>query len=478
MLSFMGFLNGRPNIQKREQKCRRKGGSTWVVALGVGMVTTQAPAGGVSASALDHNSSKTQMSMTQAYELALAQNQALQAHRQNLAAESENIDQAWSQVLPNVQAYLRRGKAEYTTGFVEDASADFTRSGISLVQPLFSMRRFEGISAAEAGVARFEKDFQLKQSQTGLETLHAYIDAANAQKLLKLSRTELKDHQTRMDRVEAMLERGLATEVDKLETQSKYDELKAQEIADTHNLKVMLKRLEQYVGERNLAVAPIPDTLYPVSEKILAHTHWVSQIQSHALSVKVAESALKESRQKKAVSQGEYYPELNARVEYRKTDSYETGMENESRAVLEMSMPLYEGGRTNSAVRQAQNQIDRDAFFLADEKHKVAVQAEEALSKIRGTYENIQAYQRSVDSAQAYLQAAEKGLTYGLRSVYEVLEAKTKLYNAQKRLVQQKHDNLKAQLELLFLSGQFSPQVVSRLLQSQQLPERLTASLD
>ncbi|MDR9499992.1 MAG: TolC family protein, partial [Hydrogenovibrio sp.] len=394
-------------------------------------------------------------------------------HRENLAAESENVDQAWSQVLPNVSAYLRRGKAEYTTGFVEDEPADFTRSGISLVQPLFSMKRFEGIGAAKAGYQRFAKDFDLKRFQTGLETLHAYIDAAKASELLALSRAEIEDHKVRMRRVDAMLERGLATEVDQLETQSKYDELRAQEIADTNTRKVMLKRLEQYVGQRGLEIASIQGDLWQLSEGILAQDNWVSRIENAALSVQVAQSALEESRQKKDLSQAEYWPEVNARVEYRKTDSYETGMENESRAVLEMSLPLYEGGRTNSAVRQAQNQIDRDAFFLADEKHKASVQAEESLSKIRGSYENIQAYRRSVESANAYLAAAEKGLSYGLRSVYEVLEAKTRLYTTQKKLVTEKHENLKAQLELLFLTGHFAPQDVAQLLQARQLPEAL-----
>ncbi|KUJ72446.1 TolC family protein [Thiomicrospira sp. WB1] len=409
--------------------------------------------------------------LTQAYQLALEQNKSLQAHQANLAAESEKVQQAWSQVLPNVSAYLRRGKAEYTTSFVEDEPADFTRSGISLVQPLFSMKRFEGISAAKAGYLRFVKDFDLKRFQTGLETLHAYIDAAKAEKLLALSRAEIEDHKVRMKRVEAMLERGLATEVDRLETQSKYDELKAQEIADTNTHKVMLKRLEQYVGQRHLSIVPINDELWRMSKTILAHKGWVERIEKTSLQVQVAQSALRESQENKELSQAEYWPEINARVEYRKTDSYETGMENESRAVIEMSIPLYEGGRTNSAVRQAQNQIDRDSFFLSDERHKVSVQAEEALSKIRGSYENIQAYRRSVESANAYLSAAERGLSYGLRSVYEVLEAKSRLYNIEKKLVAEQHENLKAQLELLFLTGHFAPGDIAELIQRQQLPK-------
>jgi outer membrane protein TolC len=204
--------------------------------------------------------------MTQAYKLALKQNQALQAHRENLSAESEKIDQAWSQVLPNVSAYLRRGKAEYSTGFVEDEPAEFTRSGISLVQPLFSMQRFEGIGAAKAGYQRFVKDYDLKRFQTGLETLHAYIDAAKSNQLLALSRAEIEDHKIRQRRVDAMLERGLATEVDRLETQSEYDELRAQEIADTNTLKVMLKRLEQYIGQRGVEITAISESLWQLSE--------------------------------------------------------------------------------------------------------------------------------------------------------------------------------------------------------------------
>lgn len=411
------------------------------------------------------------ISLLQAYAFTLEKNQAILSKQSALDADREDLNQAWSRVLPNITFNGQTGKGRYSTKFLKDEEADYSRATVNLVQPVFSQSRFKDIARAGRSVERAQSEYTVEQTSTALETLHAYLDVVSFATQLQIARQELEDHQVRRQRLEAMLERGLATKVDLLETQSRFDEVRAAVVQAENELNVAKTRLEQFVGMEQVEVQQVDESLWRHSRSLLQQTDWKAKALANSLTVKTARLGLMEAQAGVEVRRGDFWPELNLRAEYGKVDSYETSIEDNAKVQLELTVPIYQGGATASALRAAQHQVRSSEHYLKDREYFVGVKTEETLAKIKGSYENIQAYTKVAESAHAYLDAAEKGLRFGLRGIYDVLDAKSRLYNAQRKLQAEIYANIKAQLELLYLTSAFGVNEVADFIEKRRFPE-------
>lgn len=414
------------------------------------------------------------LSLVEAYQVALGYNQSLLSKQSRLDSDREAIDQAWSQVLPDLSVSGHVGYGEYSTDFVSGETDNFKRGSVNLAQPVFSYQRFQGINKANESVASAELEFKKAQLTTGLQAIEAYIDVLENNTMVEISKQEVADHEIKMKRLEAMLGRGMATKMDMLETQSKYDELKANLSAEETQAQVTRKRLEQLVGVKFDQVMPVPEDMWQRTELWLKRSNWLDDAQAHSILILAAKQALREAQSDVEVQKGEYWPEVTARAEYYGAESYENSIKENAKVLVEMRMPIYQGGRTNSRVSAARSRVQSAQHNVEDQLYFVEVKMEESFSNLTGSYENIQAFKKSLVSADAYLAAAEKGLMYGLRGVFDVLEAKTRLYNTQRKLNAEIYKNLKSQFELLYLVGRFEPdQVASYMKQPEAFLESL-----
>lgn len=397
------------------------------------------------------------LSLVDTYKTALVYNQSLLSKQSQLDSEKEAIDQAWSEVLPNLSVSGHYGYGEYSTDFLKNESDNFNRRGVNLSQPLFSYRRFQGITKANESVRSAELEFKRAAFDTGLEAIEAYVDVLESITMVEISTQEVADHEIKMERLEAMLGRGMATKMDMLETTSKYDELKANLSAEKTRAQVVRKRLEQLIGVKYGKVEPVPEDMWERTESLLKKTDWVADAREHSILILAARQRLDEAQADVEVQIGEYWPEVTARAEYYDADSYENSITENAKVLVEVRMPIYEGGRTNSRVSASRSMVQSARHNVEDQLYFVEVKTEESLANLQGSYENILAFEKSLVSADAYLAAAEKGLMYGLRGVFDVLEAKTRMYNAQRKLNAEIFKNLKSQFELLYLIGKFEP---------------------
>lgn len=396
------------------------------------------------------------LTLMEAYKASLISNNSVLSKQSMLQADSEELEQAWSRVLPNVTVNASVGKGRYDTSFVKDENESISRASIRVTQPVFSLSRFRGINRAELTVARYAAEFDMELYGVALETTQAYLDVLSFKNEAAIAEQQTEDHLIRIQRLEAMLERGLATRVDLLETRSRYDESQAKSIQANNNYKVAVKKLEQLIGANKVDVIEIDEALWQQSKALLSESiSWPDLALENSYTIKMAQRRLDESKSDISVREADYWPEVSLTAEYGKFESYENSIEKNAKVQLELSMPLYQGGQTSSAVRASKDRARSNVYYLEDRKHFVTLKTEEVVTTIKDSYENILAYQATLESSNAYLESAEKGLKYGIRGMYDVLEAKTRLFDAQSRLNFEIYKNIKSQLELLFLTSAF-----------------------
>ncbi|HBH68301.1 MAG TPA: outer membrane channel protein TolC, partial [Erwinia persicina] len=130
---------------------------------------------------------------------------------------------------------------------------------------------------------------------------------------------------------------------------------------------------------------------------------------------------------------------------------------------LSFNMPLYSGGSVSSQVKQAQY-----AFVAASEQlesaHRSTVQTvRSSFNNVNASISSIEAYKQSVVSAQSSLDAMEAGYSVGTRTIVDVLDATTTLYNAKQQLANARYSYMINQLNIKSALGTLNEQDLQTL---------------
>ncbi|MCF6298319.1 MAG: TolC family protein [Thiomicrorhabdus sp.] len=388
-------------------------------------------------------------------------NDELLRKKSQFYADEEQIAQAWARLKPELSVSAAKGVADYDTTILEDQDADYTRVRWSLVQPIYSQERFKGVSRSEKFVASSQVSLELDYQVKMLETLTAYFELLRFKEMAGLIRQEFSDNAIKVQRIEKMLKLGLATKMDQLEAQSRFDELRSATVQSENDVEVSLKRLERLVGRVITDVEAVDVRLWQRSEALLKRDEWHDLAQKNALIVRLAERRHELAKLDMSAEEAGHWPELILRAGFNNnTDSYTTNIKEERTLELELKVPLYSGGGVSSRVTAAKHLLKSSEFNLRDQRKFVRVKLSELLSRLSASVASIQALKLSVASSEAYQEAAEKGMDYGLRGLFDVLEAKSRVYRAQRTLSEQVYANMADQFELLYLVGQLNPEMI------------------
>lgn len=420
-----------------------------------------------------HAAETSKINLPGAVELSLNQNDDLQAKQMKLQADSEQINQAKARILPNIRLNGSYGYADYEVSGVSGLDDQYNRWSVSLLQTLYSRQSFLGVDRAEMSVDAAKTQFELDQRTKTLELVEAYLDYLKYSELLEISNLELEDHDFKVQRLQALLDRGLATKMDMLEANSTHDVLRANAVQIENDMRIRKVRLQRLLATSVSSVAPIDTSLWQRSKKILQQQDWYQTALLYQPSLRLAQQQKDVARIDIDAARAGYFPEVSLRAEASDADTYETSIERTNKIQIELSMPLYNGGETGSKVAAARAMLKSRSHFLDDQHQFVKVKLQETISRMQGNLAKIKALNESIASSEAYLDAAQKGLSYGLRGVFDVLEAKSRVYDSQRNLANEVYDNLMAQFEFLYLIGRLTPETIEAYLQ----PEFSMASL-
>lgn len=410
--------------------------------------------------------SAAQMTLLEAVDLTLENNDDLAAKQSVLDSEKELVWQARANVMPTIDYRYTVGKGEYSTEYFDGLDDRFDRSTLSIVQPVFSAQRFLDLGRSKNKIEASQFRFEVEKQTKLLELVEAYITLLKHEKVTLIVQQELDDHLIKMERLNSMLGRGLATKMDVLEAQSVFDELKANLIVVQNEALISKTRLSRLLSVSVDAVAPVNELFWQRSETILKNKQWHAFARENALTIDQARKEYDVAQDDVRVERAGHLPVVNFRAEMVNVDSYDTSIREDRKIQLELTVPIFQGGMTLSKTRAARSQMQSKFHNLQDSERLVNVKMDEVLTKMEGGLAKIKAYEQSVGSSNEYLNAAEKGLAYGLRGLFDVLEAKSRLYAAQRRLTVEVYDNVLHQFEFLFLIGMLNRSTVADYLQT------------
>ena len=395
------------------------------------------------------------------YREALANDTQYAAARAAYQAGLEALPQARSALLPNVNA---GGNARYNDVKTTLPNGD-TRNGngelrIDAAQPLYNKASWTQVEQAEYQVKIAEKQLELAAQDLILRTARAYFDVLQAQDSLTFIHAQTAAITQELATAKRNFEVGTATIIDTQEAQARYDLASAQAIAEENALNIRLRLLELIIGKPPGALDTLADkaTLPPPAPAVI--DEWAARAEADNLNVAIQRSSKAIADQEIERARAGHYPTVNAIAGYRYNENQSLGVTlvdvQTALVGVEFNLPIYEGGRVNSQVRQAVANQEKARQELNNALRDATLRARQAYLNVASNEAQVRALEKAVESTKVQLESTRLGVQVGVRTSLDVLNAQQVVFSEQRRLAAARYEHILSYLNLLAVAGTLS----------------------
>ena len=395
------------------------------------------------------------------YRDAVASDPVYQSARAQYAANMERLPQARAGYLPVIA-----GSASIFRNWVSrDSTPDLnytTKSyAVTLAQPILRMQNWIAIDQAKQQVLQAEAILATASQDVALRVAQAYFDVLLAQDNVALSGTQKTAIDQQLAQAKRNFEVGTATIVDTLEAQARYDQSVAKEIADRNDLEVKRRALQQLLGK-------LPDALSTLREPLtLAEPlpndieKWVATAGDSSFQIAVSRANYEIAKQEVARVRAGHLPTLDLTGSLARSDTplnvnpgIQGSVVNSSSIGLTLSVPIFNGGLTQSRVREALALRERAEQDLENTQRAVAQQVRASYLNVTSGIAQVRALEQAQVSTQSQLDSTILGRDVGVRTSVDVLNAQQQVFQTRRDLQQARYNYLINTLRLKQAAGQ------------------------
>jgi len=407
--------------------------------------------------------------LMQIYQQARASDPTLAGAEATKLSTDEGVDQARSQLLPQIAAALsftRTHGGSNSPSFVADpndpsggselvlssSTTAYTRSlGATLDQSLVDVSKWTALKSSEATAQAGGATYDAAQQQLLVSTAQAYFGVLTALDTLKYADANEKALNRQLEQAQQRFEVGLAAIIDVNDAKAQHDAAVANVISSQNALDQARETVRQLTnkapGEFKKLREDLPlDHPNPDDPKV-----WVDLALKQNPSLSSTSLQVEAANQNINTARAGHLPVLNAQVGYSRAPTwgdtdFRGGTFHDSSDPkwgssigVTLSVPIFSGGFTQSRVRQAIYQRD----FAQDQYEFTRRQVEAATrnsfrSVIAGASE-VEATKAAVVSAQSSVEATQAGYEVGTRTIVDVLISQQSLLQAQGNYSQARH---------------------------------------
>jgi len=388
---------------------------------------------------------------------AYATNPTLLARRARLRATDEGVPQALSNWRPTVTMSGSVGRGDYYSNQASQIDQKRTpRTGtLSVSQPLYRGGRTTAqTQQAEASVLAERALLQATEQTVLLNASTAYLNVVRDEAVLRLS---INNEQVLRRQLEAAQERfrvGEITRTDVSQAEARLAGATADRVSAEGALQNSRANFINVIGRAPesprapSAVAVVPGSFDEVKALTLGKNpnvvaaDWTAQAAKEGIDLVF----------------GELLPTVSLTGELSRSQhtSSLTSESEAAEAMLEVSVPLYEGGGTYSRVR-AQKHTYGQRKIEADQSRRDSLEtATRGWEDLGAARARTRSYESQIRANEMALSGVEEEAKVGSRTVLDVLDAEQELFNARVNLVRAQRDEMVAALQVKSAVGQLT----------------------
>ncbi len=398
------------------------------------------------------------------YQAAQGQDAVFAAARAAQQAGQEKLTQGRSLLLPSVNLSANTTYNDLNSPLL---TKKYNSHGyaVSVVQPLFREQNWATYQQADLQVAISEAQFKLAEQDVILRSAQTYFDVLIAQDTVQLTNAQKTAISQQLEQAKRNFEVGTATITDTHEAQARYDLVVAQEIAAANNLEIKKRTLQQLVNADVKELNTLGEGFKLESPNPADAQKWVTDAQQGNYQIVMAQAAEALAEQEVAKNRGGHLPTLDAVGSYSNSTgcSFTCGDTKSTSVGLQLNMPLFAGGATQSKWREAEANHDKAKQELENARRNVELQTRQAYLGVVSGIAQVQALQQALKSSESLLQASKLGQEVGVRTSLDVLNAQQQMYSTRRDLYQAEYNYLISHLRLKAAVGSLAEADLSQV---------------
>jgi outer membrane protein len=397
---------------------------------------------------------------------AYANNPTLQAARATLRATDENVPAALAGWRPQVSVAASTGgsngtfkETTSTFGISSTNTLQYGRNlnsvAVTATQPLYSGGKVRAnISKAENSVLSQRASLYATEEQVFTDTVNAYVGVIQDQQLLALNQSNeallTKELQATNDRFRV----GELTRTDVAQAEAALASATANRQTAEGTLQTARATYEQQVGEPPGQLADPQPLKLPVKTLDDAKAE-AGRNNPNVVAALFADAAAHDAFD---VAYSALLPNLSLQASAFRYGNQNgpAQTQNGAQALLNLTVPIYQGGAEYAAIRQARQQELQARDQLEEQRRSAVQQAASAWTSVEAARAAINSNRAAVRASQIAVEGLEREALVGSATTLDVLTQVQNLLNAQTSLVQSLAQLITASYQLAAAVGRLS----------------------
>ncbi len=412
-------------------------------------------------------------------------------------ATREARPQAWAALLPQITGSASKTESETaangkfpqeietSSGSGKFAVINFNSTSVSkpkierwsldLRQSVFSLQNWVGLQRASKQVAQAETDYHLAEQNLIQRVATSYFDVLAAKDTVDAQSSAFAAISRQLEQSEKRFEVGLIAITDVQEAKAARDSSAAAVIAAKRTLATKEELLREITGDSY-------DSLAKPSEDIVLQTpdpadasQWVARSMEQNLALISSRLAADIARDNVHSAFGGHLPSIDLVASKSNVDQNSpitftsgnigtrTNNSDDTTVQLQLSMPIFSSGGTQSRVRQSQYQWRAARERLSRVSRQTERQARDAYLGVISEIARVTALRQALQSSRTALKATEAGYEVGTRTTVDVLEGRRSLVQAETNYSRSRYDYILNVLGLRLSSGTLDRQVLEEV---------------
>jgi outer membrane protein len=394
-------------------------------------------------------------SLLEVYQQALQSDPLIHEAEARRLAALEAQPQARSALFPQINAsgsWEQRNGSGTSIGedeagnpgtFSREFTDETTGWNVGLRQTLFRWDQIVGLKRAGKIVAKAEADREAAQQDLIIRVSARYFEVLAAEDRLTSIHADRLAIARQLEQAKQRFDVGLIAITDVQESQAAYDQSVASEIQAKRELATAREFLREITGEY-VSTLSAPGENFPLPNPNPADERsWIDLAMGQNLALVSSRLDEQIARDEIAFRRTGHYPSIDFVAGYgdsktTRSDQIINGfpiadLNSDGRGdsiAVEVSFPIFAGGRTSSRVREAVylHRASREQLQRVTRETERATR--DAYLGVLSEISRVKALEQAVESSRTALEATQAGFDVGTRTIVDVLNSQRALYVA------------------------------------------------
>lgn len=408
--------------------------------------------------------------LTDAVKVALEQNRDLKVARLDEQSTGQQVREAWGGIMPTISAsasFIHNFQtAQFLPGqffgapgnnFVPLIFNDINigNAGISIQMPLFQGAVYAALRSSST-VDKLSKETLIGTKATVVSDVKkAYYNVLIVQEQFKLQQQSLARNTDALNDTRNLFRQGLAADIDTLRAFIAVENLRPALIKTQASIEVAKLLLKTKLGVPESEQVELLDTLYYDGQSLaLPETEAYSEAVAMRPEIKQLELNVALGDENIAVEFAGHLPTLSAVGEFKVSTQASDFRFSQyawpvsSYAGLQLSLPLFNGFKTDSKVQRAVIAKQRTETQLDNTKQLIRAEIKTSISNFEVAKRQIEVQQQTVATAERSYSITRSRRKQGVGSQLELTDAELSLNQAKTNYLQSIYDYLTAKVDL------------------------------